>query len=77
MFVSYASLTKGHICTLSDSLLNIVSQYMFFKFADGNTGHHHGGPAVLPLQSQDHQNPGMPQRYIYAMQKVGKGPTFF
>jgi hypothetical protein len=50
---------------------------MFFKFTDGNTGHHHGGPAVLPLQSQDHQNPGMPQRYIYTMKKVGKGPTFF
>jgi hypothetical protein len=37
---------------------------MFFKFADGNTGHHHGGH-VLRLQSQDHQNPGRPQRYIY------------
>jgi hypothetical protein len=38
---------------------------MIFKFADGNTGHYHGERAVLPLQSQHHQDPGKPQRYIY------------
>ena len=34
-------------------------------FADGYTGDY-GGPRLLSLQSQDHQGPGQPQRYILA-----------
>uniref|UniRef100_A0A0A9DQ00 Uncharacterized protein n=1 Tax=Arundo donax TaxID=35708 RepID=A0A0A9DQ00_ARUDO len=32
-------------------------------FADGYTGYH-GRPGMLPLQSQDHQGPRLPQRGI-------------